>query len=183
MFLSRISRTKKRLSEDRWGQISVILAFFGLIATLTFGLRAVTMSGVYGAVPLEIPVMQAAINDPGYFSYKEQPRDSLTALTPTVVLTTDAFYFGDLTAFTSNYSEIRDKFIIRHVNGEPQLSTLLQQMTRWITARKQQENAPTGRTLVLVPSGDIPVPIMIQVVAGLRQSRFFERVVLGSGMF
>ena len=80
---------------------AILFNLFGLLAILTFGLRAVTLAAAYGVVPLEIPVVQAAINDPGLHEYREESRISLTQSTPAVVLTADAFYFGDLTAFTT----------------------------------------------------------------------------------
>ena len=182
MYQSKISRTKKRLSDDRWSMPAILFSLFGLLAILTFGLRAVTLAAAYGVVPLEIPVVQAAINDPGLHGYREEPRISLTQSTPAVVLTADAFYFGDLTAFTTNLSGIRDKYIIRHIDGAPQLQPLLEQLTAWVRDRAQHQNVPPTKVLVLIPAGDIPLPIVTQVVAGLRTSPNFERVILSNGL-
>src|SRR5207237_1008983 len=132
MVQSRISRTKRRLSEDRWCIIAITFSLLGLIAILTFGLRAVTLSGVYGVVPLEIPVVSATIKDPGHYGFREEPRDNLGQNTPAVVLTPEAFYFGDLASFTTNFTDMRDKFMIRHVDGVPQLQTLVATMARWV---------------------------------------------------
>ncbi len=181
-YRSKISRTKKRLSDDRWAISSVIVGLFGLFAIVTFSLRAVTLSWVYGVIPAEIPVVAASIQDPGAYRFKESPRDSLTSTTPAVVLTTEAFYFGDLAAFTSNFNDVRGKFMLRHVDGEPQLATLVQTMTNWVEGRAHQDNVPINKILVFVPAGDIPMPIVIQVLAGLRKSPSFERVILGGGL-
>lgn len=182
MFQSRISRTKKRLSDDRWAITAVVVSFLALFAILTFGLRAVMVSGVYGVVRAELPVVPASVKDPGFHGFKEEPRDSLQKSTPAVVLTTEAFYFGDLEAFTSNFSDIRDKFIIRHVDGEPQLAGLVDTMSKWVEERAKSANVPIDKVLVFIPAGDIPMPIVIQVIAGLRKSPHFERVILGSGL-
>jgi hypothetical protein len=179
---SRISKTKRRLSDDRWAVTTVACALLGLFAILTFGLRAVTLSGVYGVVPLEMPVVPATIKDPGHYGFREEPRETLTHNTPAVVLTTDAFYFGDLASFTTNFADVRDKYVIRHVDGEPQLAALVDALGHWATDRSKHQNIPLNKILVLVPAGDIPMPIVIQVVAGLRKSPLFERVVLGSGL-
>jgi hypothetical protein len=154
----------------------------GLFAVLTFSLRAVSLAGVYGVIPAELPVLSAPVDDPGFHRFKETPRNVMTKTTPAVVLTTEAFYFGDLSAFTTNFNDVRDKYIIRHVDGEPQLQLLLDTMEAWAKDRVKRDNAPLSKMLVFVPTGDIPMPIVIQVLAGLRRSEHFSRVVLGSGI-
>lgn len=160
----------------------MLVGLLGLFSVLTFSLRAVSLAGLYGVVSAEIPVLSVPVADPAYHRYKEEPRDTMTKNTPAVVLTTEAFYFGDLTAFTTNFDDVRDKFIIRHVDGEPQLQLLLETMEGWAVDRKKSENVPMNKLLVFVPTGDIPMPIVIQVLAGLRRSQHFSRVVLGSGI-
>lgn len=182
MFQSKILKTKKRLSDDRWPMVAIGLAVMGLFGVMTFCLRAVTISGVYGAVPAEMPVMSASIADPAFHTYKEQPQQQLRRSTPAVLLTTEAFYFGDLGAFTVNFSDVRDKFIIRHIDGEPQLLTLIDTLDKWAAQAEVNTKQPLEDILVFVPSGDIPMPIVIQVLAGLRQSPRFKRVVLGGGL-
>lgn len=181
-FQSKISRTKKRLSDDRWAVIAVVVSFLGLFAILTFALRATLMPGVYGVIPVEMPVVSTVVDDPAFHRYKETPRDEVRRTTPAVVLTTDAFYFGDLQAFTTNFTDARDKYIIRHVDGEPQLQGLIETMNGWVTDRAKGENVPIDKVLVFIPAGDIPMPIVIQVIAGLKKSPNFERVVIGSGL-
>ena len=56
-------------------------------------------------------------------------------------------------------------------------------MNLWVTNRAQSANVPIDRILVFVPAGDIPMPIVIQVIAGLKKSPYFDRVVIGSGLF
>lgn len=181
-YRSKISKTKKRLSDDRWAISTVIVGLFGLFAIVTFGLRVVNLSWVYGVVPAEIPVATAAIQDPGAFNFKEEPRDVMTPQTPAVFLTTEAFFFGDMSAFSTNFADPRGKFMIKHVDGEPQLQTLVQTMSDWVLNRTKDENVPINKVLVFVPAGDIPMPIVIQVLAGLRKSPQFSRVILGSGL-
>ncbi len=161
---------------------AVLFGLFGLLTILSFGLRAVTLASVYGVVPLEIPLVQASVDDPGLHEYREEPRAILTQNSPAVVLTADAFYFGDLTAFSVNFSNVRDKYIIRHIDGAPQLQKLLEQLTSWVQERAAHQNIPLSKVLVLIPSGDVPVPIVTQVVAGLRTSPHFERIILSNGL-
>lgn len=162
--------------------VTVSLAFFALVTVLTFAMRSVSMPAQYGVVAAEMPVVSAAVDDPGYHRFSETARKSLTKNTPAVVLTTEAFYFGDLAAFTSNFEDVRDKFIIRHVDGEPQLTTLIETMNTWLNDRSARTQVPLDHLLVLVPTGDIPMPIVIQVLAGLKRSPQFERVILGGGL-
>ena len=141
-----------------------------------------TLSGAYGVVPLELPVVPAPVDDPGYYGFKEEPEETLTRATPAVVLTSKAFYFGDLQSFTTDFKNREDKYEIPHVDGEPQLPQLLTALDKWAVNRAQSRNIPLDKVLVFVPAGDIPMPIVIQVVAGLRRSPLFKRVVLGSGL-
>jgi hypothetical protein len=149
---------------------------------LTFAVRAAALTGVYGVVSAEIPVLPAAVKDPAFHRYEETPRTVMTKLTPAVVLTTEAFFFGELSAFTVNFADTRDKFMIRHVDGEPQLQLLVDTMEAWVEQRMKTANVPLDDVLVFVPAGDIPMPIVIQVLAGLRHSPRFARVVMGSGI-
>ena len=181
-FQSKISRTKKRLSDGRGVSATAVIAFLGLCAIVTFCIRAIALSGVYGVISVELPVVSAPVDDPAFHNYKEEPRQALTRFTPALVLTTEAFYFGDLNAFSANLGDLRDKYVIRHIDGEPQLLTLIGTMSKWITDRAAHDNIPMDKLLVLIPSGDIPMPIVIQVLAGLKKSPLFEHVILGSGI-
>jgi hypothetical protein len=55
-------------------------------------------------------------------------------------------------------------------------------MSAWVTDRSKRSNVPLSPVLVMIPSGDIPMPILIEVVAVLRSSSLFKRVILSSGM-
>jgi len=72
--------------------------------------------------------------------------------------------------------------VIRHIDGTPQLATLVKTMDRWLTDRAQRENIPVNKALVFVPAGDIPMPIVVEVIAGLRKSPHFQRIIVGSGL-
>jgi hypothetical protein len=181
-FRSKISRTKKKSSDERWTVAALAVAFFSLFIILAFGFRAVTVEATYGVIPAEIPVVPSGVEDPAFHRFEETPVAMLSKFTPAVVLTAEAFYFGDLEAFTTNFADARDKYVVRHVDGEPQLYSLLETMQKWIEYRAKNSNVPKQKAMVLVPSGDIPVPIVVQVIAGLRKSPYFERVVLGSGL-
>ena len=141
------------------------------------------MESNYGIIPAEIPVVRSTVEDPSFHRFSETPSATLSKFTPAIVLTTEAFYFGDLSAFTTKFGDAGDKYILRHVDGEPQLFNLIETMQKWVEQRSRDSNIPKQNLLVLIPSGDIPVPIVTQVVAGLRKTTYFKRVVLGSGLF
>jgi hypothetical protein len=162
--------------------LAVAISFLGLLMILTFALRATSLASAYGVVPAELPVVAASVDDPAEHRFRESPHAAVSKLTPAVVLTTEAFFFGDLAAFTTNFSDTRDKFMIRHVDGEPQLQLLIDTMEQWAQDRQKSANVPLDKVLVFVPAGDIPMPIVIQVLAGLRKAPHFSRVVMGSGI-
>ena len=182
MYLLKISRTKKKSSDGVMAATVAALPLFALLATLTVAIRVVTASGSYGLVAAEFPLVAAPPKDPGRHRVMEQSRDQLTPLTPMVVLTTEAFFFGDLSAFSTDFADVRARFRIDHENGAPRLPTLMAQLGDWIQARASHENVPVAKYLVLLPGADVPMPIVIQVLAGLKRSPLFERIILGTGI-
>jgi hypothetical protein len=181
-FQSKISKTKKRLSNDSYGITAGILAIIGLLAVMTFCLRSVSVSNVYGVINSEFPVMSATPDDPAFHTYRELPEKKLRKFTPVVILTTEAFYFGDMASFSTSYSNVRNKHLIRHVDGEPQLLSLLGSIDKWGRNRHHQFGIKMDDIAVFIPSGDIPMPIVIQVLASLNNADMFKKVVLGGGL-
>lgn len=161
---------------------AVVMGFFILFTILTFALRLVMIPGSYGQIPLEIPVVSAPVQDPGFHTFQESPREGIRNTTPTVVLTADAFFFGDVAAFSLNLADSRNKFVVRHVDGAPQVPLLVQTMHDWLKARAFSANVPLTKSLILIPAGNIPIPIVIQVVAQLRESPLFQHVILSNGL-
>lgn len=181
MYQSKILKTKKRLSDDSQAISVVILAVASLLTILGYGFRAVTVESSYGIIPAEIPVIQSDIKDPSFHKFVETPSATLSKFTPAILLTTEAFYFGDIAAFTTKFGESKDKYLLRHVDGEPQLFNLIEIMQKWLEARAKDENIPKQNLLVFVPSGDIPLPIVMQVIAGFHKTSSLNRVILAGG--
>ena len=180
--LSKISKTKKRLSEEQWHAGCGVFAISILLVIVMAGFRAVSMTGSFSSVHGELPVLSVPPRDLAWHRYEESPSTSLRRSTPAVVLTTDAFYFGDMKTFSEDFHDNKSKYIIRHIDGEPQLQTLIRLMDKWIADRRTKDSVPDSGVIVLVPSGEIPTPIVIQVMAGLQKSENFKRVVLGAGI-
>lgn len=172
----KISRTKKRLSNDRWLGLLNVLAILGLFACVTFALRATTLSGRYGVVDAELPVVWQPF--PGKALPAPEPNAFIGKSTPVVLLTAKEFIFGDISAFTQDLTDIRNKFSVPHRDGAPNMDALLKTMNLWNTSQKRAKDG----VIVFMPAENIPAPIVIQVVDGLKRSHVFQRVVLASGL-
>ena len=181
-FQSKILKMRKRLSKDPWTVALGPVAFLGLLVVLTFAMRTVALPGSFAAIHAEIPVVPVTVNDPAYHRFEEQTRDMLRKTTTAVVLTTDGFYFSDLESFTTKFDDKHDKFLVAHEDGEPQLLSLLTSIQNWMDERKTRYGIRGDGHLVFLPHGDIPMPIVIQTIAGFRQSGMFQRIVLGGGL-
>ena len=182
MLQSKILKTKKRLSNNPWLLAAVVISFMGLLTTMTFAMRAVSLSARYGVVEAEIPVMSSPIVDPALHHYREQPFLHLQDSTPTVIMTTDGFFFGDMAAFSEGFTKVTNKYIVPTEHGQHRVDKLLDDIEKWMTYRESRTRLRPNGVVVLVPAGDMPTNIVIQVIAGLKQSIYIDRVILGSGL-
>jgi hypothetical protein len=182
MLQLKISRTKKRLSNNVWYIPISVLAALGLMFYLSSVLRAISMAGSYGLVEAEIPIVQVPIQDTGLKNFTENGHETLSADTPLILLTRDAFYFGAVAAFAQDLTDVRNKFYIPHAEGAPQLHRLTQDMERWMQEKSEETGKQRSRTVLFLPTEEIPMPIVIQCISGLRSSRLFDKVVVGGGL-
>lgn len=182
MLQSKISRMKKRLSEDKWSVRVVCLNLFVLFAISGFAMRAATMGSRYGQISMDIPVADAAVEDPRYAEDAGPPKQVLDGKTSVVVLTTAAYYFGELDAFSSGFSDVRNKFVVPHIDGAPNTPRLLEVMGRWQVDKKMVTPDGPKRPVILIPEAEVPASIVIQVAQQLKSSLTFDRVILGTGM-
>ena len=74
-----------------------------------------------------------------------------------------------------------NKFVVPHVDNIPRTGDLIVDLEKWQKNRTEKANIPRDKILVFVPSGDIPMPIVIQVLAQLKEHGNFARVILGGG--
>ncbi len=172
---SKILRTKKRLSNNVWYLPIIVLALMLLMTFLSTALRGIAVPASYGVVEGEFPVIQ---NDrtiaPG--ETWAEPKATLGNDSALVILTKDRFFFGQLGAFGKDLSAVHNKFFIPHVDGAPNLPELVSQLEKW------QSDAHVPRSLIFVPTEDIPMPIVIQCFAALKKSGLFDQVILGGGL-
>jgi hypothetical protein len=126
--------------------------------------------------------MNVAFDDPGLHQVHFSIVGKITRSSPTVVLTRDSFFFGDLEAFTEKFSDVRNKFYIPHVDGRPDIDRLIDTMARWMKTRENEKHPISRDVAVFLPSGEIPLPIVIQVFHWLKNSKLFGNAVLGSDL-
>ena len=172
---SKISRTKKRLSSTVWYLPIIVLALILLMTFLSTALRGIATPGSFGIVEAEFPV----IAEDRLVTAAEtwaQPRETIDNHAALVILTRDRFYFGQLSSFGKDLSAVHNKFQIPHVDGAPDLPRLALNLGKW------QTEAHTSRSLIFVPTEDIPMPIVIQCFAALKKSGLFDQVILGGGL-
>ena len=182
MLQLKILRTKKRLSDDNWTLRKIFIALMGLLVILSFLLKVVSMSETYGVVDIEIPVLSNPIDDPSSKTFKEQPNAYLDDKTPMIILTDEAFHFGDVNAFSSRLLDVRNKFTIPHQDGSPNIEALTRDTKKWMYSRMSEKKLNHKGILVFAPAENIPMPIVIQCIGILRSLDIFKRVVLASGI-
>jgi hypothetical protein len=182
MLRSKILKTKKRLSDNPWLLVIQVISSMGLMFTVAFAFRAVSIAQVFGVVKVDIPVMPVPVKDPGFHTFEETPGTALLPSTPAVVMTTDNFFFGDLNAFSRGFANVNDKWAIPTEDGQHRVDTLLDALENWLVARSTNDLVRPQQVVVLIPAGDIPAYVLIQVIAGLKSSTLIDRVVLGSGL-
>jgi hypothetical protein len=183
MLQSKISGTKKRLSETVLNE-SVLssIAICGLLLILTYASRVVTLGGSWGFIPLDIPVVSVPIPDNGTHTYTAHPKNVIGQSTLVVALTAREIIFGDLAAFTTQKDDVRNKFLVPHIDGSPQVKTLLQQIDEWSEDRARRLGIRSDGLVILVPDTSIPVAIIAGVSESLRASNKFTHVMLGGGL-
>jgi hypothetical protein len=179
MLLLKISRTKKRLSSNIWQLPIIIIALLALLTFLSSALRGISVPRVYGIVEAEIPVIPALSQGQSTLSeFDEKTRDGLSEESTVIVLTADRFYFGTLNAFAEGFSEVNNKFYIPHIDGAPDVPKLVSSVHKWQLSREDK----SASSAVFLPSENVPMPIVIQCIAALKDSGLFKNVVLGGGL-
>lgn len=183
MLQLKISETKKRLSDGFIPPQCIYI--FGLLAALcplVFLARVMALGGSYTSVPFEIPVLSVPVEDSSYSGFRESPTSVVDNSTLTLALTPTEFIFGDLSAFTSQSNDIRNKFIVPHKDGSPQVEEFLSQYGAWQEDRVRRLGLRSNGLLVLVPDSRVPINIIIQVTQLLKATKKFQQVILAGGL-
>ena len=179
----KISGTKKRLFEGFIpNEFLPIVAFLGLICMVSMLIRILTTGGAYGVVSLSIPVVSAPVRDASLAGFSEHPGRAIDKTTLTVALTPKEFLFGDLTSFTSGKDDISTRFTVPHVDGSPQVTTLIKEIIAWQEERMRRIDQRSDRMLILIPDGRVPMNVLIKVVKLLEESPVIDNVLLAGGL-
>lgn len=176
---SKILKTKKKLSSPWQHQVLISFAIFTTFAALSYALHGFNLSWPHGLVLLDIPVV---LNE------NEIPENALELVETStlnqeslvVAITESAIFWGQLSAFTDDYYKKNNKYIVPHLDQRPNLISLLENLQKWKEDEKQ--TGPEQAPLVIIASSVIPMPIIIQTVAALREHGGFQQVVLGDGL-
>lgn len=180
---SKISGMKKRLSESVISE-SVLssLALCALLAIAAYASRAVTIGGMWGFVDVDLPIASQPFDDPSIHKFKEQPSVSIGNSTMVIALTPTEMIFGDLPAFTRHRDDVRNKFIVPHADGSPQVATLLAQAAEWSLDRKNRLGLRSDGLVIVLPDPRVPIAVISGVIASLRASKTYSHVVLAGGV-
>ncbi|MCX6125742.1 MAG: hypothetical protein NTV34_13500, partial [Proteobacteria bacterium] len=178
----KIYGMKKRLFEGFIPSESLpIIAFLGLICVVAMLIRILTAGGAFGVVSLNIPVVSAPLRDASMAGFSEHPGRAIDKTTLTVALTPKEFLFGDLTSFTNSKDDISMRFTVPHVDGSPQVTTLIREIIAWQEERMRRIDQRSDRMLILIPDGRVPMNVLIKVVKLLEDSPVIDQVLLAGG--
>jgi len=178
----KISRTKKKLSDRSIENFSLALAGAGLGFIFTAAVSLFFKTHDFGVVSLEMPVLSEPINDIGTGQSFDRSDTFLRKTTPVVVMTLEEFYIGDLDAFTTDLEEIRNKYVVHHVDGFPQMHLLLKGISAWKQERWKRAKIKDDGYVIFLPTSDLPISVVTHVIDGLKRNHGFNRVVLASGL-
>ena len=179
----KISETKKRLSKPIFNEQTLwCLGLSIIVCILTYAGRVVTMGSSWGMITLDIPVAAQPFVDTTLHSYEESAQASIGSTTMVVALTPSELIFGDLAAFTTHRDDVRNKFLVPHKEGSPQVTDLLKQSDEWENDRKRRLGIRPDGLLIILPDPVVPVAIVSIVAEALRKSGKFTHVILGGGL-
>ena len=179
----KISETKKRLSDSVMTDATLwCLALSALLVITAYASRAITLGGSFGMVTLDIPIVSQPFPDKGSHNFAEQTAASIGSATMIIAVTPGEMIFGDLSAFTTTRDDVRNKFIVPHKEGSPQVTILLKQAEEWKVDRRQRLGLRSDGLVVVLPDTGVPVAVIGGIVEKLKDSRLFSHVMLAGGV-
>ena len=182
VFQSKISKTKKKLSDDRWLLSINVLAVIALMIVLVFAIKSISRPETYGFVEATIPVLHVPIEDASFNTFEPTPQKQISKTTTAVILADNGdFYFGDLDAFGPGFYLTRNKFVVPALQGAPHVFNLLDTIEKWIDQRARQDRIKNDKILVFSPQSSVPINIIIQIMAQFRRSDLFDDIILANG--
>ncbi len=175
----KISKTKKKLSSPWQHQVLISFAIFSTCTVFSYALHSFNLSWPHGVVLSSIPVViddeQPALKALELVETSTLDQDSLV-----VAITESAIFWGKLAAFTDEYFKKNNKYMIPHHDQRPNMIELLENLQKW---RAETPNSEQGHhPVIVVASPTIPMPIVIQTIAALREHGGYQQVVLADGL-
>jgi hypothetical protein len=149
---------------------------------MTYASRAITLGGNFGLITLDIPVVSQPFSDSGAHHFAEKPSVNVSAATMVIAVTTGEMMFGDLVAFTSHKNDVRNKFIVPHKEGSPQVTSLLTQADEWMLDRKNRLSLRGDGLVLVLPDPAVPIAVISGIVERLNDSHKFSHVILAGGV-
>ncbi len=184
ILLSKISETKKRLSESVISDSALSwLSLCALMLIMTYASRAITLGGNFGLTTLDIPVVSQPFADSGSHHFTEKPGVNVSAATMVIAVTPGEMMFGDLMAFTTRKNDVRSKFIVPHKEGSPQVANLLRQADEWMIDRRNRLSIRADGLVLVLPDPAVPIAVISGIVERLNDSHKFSHVILAGGVF
>ncbi len=179
----KIFETKKRLSKPSISDQNLwCMGVACLLVFLTIGGILLTRTSRWGIVMLDIPVASQPPADEMLNHFREDPETSLNATTSVLALTPKELIIGDIASFTSQKSDPRNKFVINHLDGSPQVSVALDQMEKWRDDRKRRLGIRHDNILILLPDAAVPIAIVSAVADKVRKTKDFSHIIMGGGL-
>ena len=171
MLQLKILRMKKRLFKDHsLYQITIIT--MGLLLILSFALRAVSLSGKFGSIEFNIP--KISMNEDSF----SKGDSKLNTKSVVVFLTNENIYFGTINSFGKDFNNVRNKFMVPHEKGKPDINRLIADIDKW----KDSNKSINTDVLVFASDNEIPARIVLMTIAEIKKSSRFKKVVIGGGI-
>jgi hypothetical protein len=176
----KISKTKKRLSNDGFGSIALgCYALAGFFVMLCIILHQTPHKTPMGMVKAEFPVVSAIPLDPGTYRYREAASKTIAESSLVLLITRENIVFGDLKSFVSHQASEQRLLSVPHKHGSPQLHELTAFMPAWIEKQKSVIKKEFDGIAILASDPEVPLSIVVQTVHFLKESGIFTNVVIG----
>jgi hypothetical protein len=179
----KILKTKKRLSDPVLNESALLtLVICCLSVFIMYATRVIAIGGSYGLIPIDIPAALVHLEDKGLHSFRESTSNVISPNTLVIGVSVKDMVFGDLAAFTTQRDDIRNKFVVPHIGGSPQVDTLLKQFAEWSDDRLRRRNVRHDKLVIVIPDPEVPVAVFAGVTEILRSSKKFSHVMVAGGL-
>lgn len=176
----KIYATKKRLSEPTFSdQMLWCLGLCCLLAVITFSGQLLTRTGEWGLITLDLPVASEPFADEMLSRFKESPATSINPHTIVLAVTPSELIFGDVLSFTSQQNDVRNKFVLAHSDGSPQVNDAMRQISSWQDDRRRRQSIRSDGVLIVLPDPAVPIAVVAIVVDKIKKVGTFSHVILG----